>query len=74
MSGFLSFSKAMGIIAFIKTACGLESSGPDKKKKRTTKRTKSSSGIPLTPQEAYRKRVARRKAKAAKAARRRNRR
>lgn len=61
----------MGIIALIKTACGLESSGPDKKKKRTTKK---SPGIPLTPQEAYRKRVARRKAKAAKAARRRNRR
>lgn len=61
----------MGIIAFIKTACGLESSKPENK--RTTKRTKRS-GIPLTPQEAYRKRVARRKAKAAKAARRRNRR
>lgn len=62
----------MGIIALIKTACGLDGSRLDKKK-RTTKRTKSS-GIPLTPQEAYRKRVARRKRKAAKAARRRNRR
>jgi hypothetical protein len=60
----------MGIIAFVKTVFGKESSKPGKK--RTTK--KSSSGIPLTPQEAYRKRVARRKAKAAKAARRRNRR
>lgn len=61
----------MGIIAFIKTACGLDGSRPERK--RTTKRTKSS-GIPLTPQEAYRKRVARRRNKAAKAARRRNRR
>lgn len=63
----------MGIIAFIKTACGLDGSRPDKKKKRITKRTKSP-GIPLTPQEAYRKRIARRKSKAAKAARRKNRR
>lgn len=60
----------MGIIALIKTACGLDGSRPDKKK-RTTKKSPE---IPLTPQEAYRKRVARRKAKAAKAARRRNRR
>lgn len=59
----------MGIIAFVKTVFGKESSGPDKK--RTTKK---SPGIPLTPQEAYRKRVARRQRKAAKAARRRNRR
>lgn len=61
----------MGIMAFVKTVFGKESSKPGNK--RTTKRTKSP-GIPLTPQEAYRKRAARRKAKAAKAARRRNRR